>query len=73
MEVTTVTYRRVSNLGNYETEALEVEAIVDEFEEPAEVVAQLRAFVDDQLEASGLAGRYRRATPRPQPDSEARP
>lgn len=49
MKVLTVTYRRVHNLGKYETETLEVQAEVEPGEDPSTAYQKLRLFVHDQL------------------------
>ena len=41
MKVDRVSFRRVYNLGNYETIAIEMEAVVEEGEKPVEVLRAL--------------------------------
>lgn len=49
MHVSRISYQRVVNLGNYQSERLEAEMTVSESDDPAEAVARLRAFVLGQL------------------------
>ncbi len=49
MKTKTVTYQRVKNLGNYESERLEMMAEVDEHENDLDVAQQLRARVTSAL------------------------
>lgn len=49
MKITTITYRRVLNLGKYETETLEVQAEIEEGDDPAVVFEEVKAFVHQQL------------------------
>ncbi len=49
MKIETITYKRVKNLGNYQTETMEVTAVLDQFDEPNEVGEQLRVLVKNQL------------------------
>lgn len=49
MKIETISYKRVKNLGNYQTETMEVTAVLDQFDEPNEVSEQLRALVQNQL------------------------
>jgi len=50
MNIKSVSYKRIRNLGNYESEHLEVFAEVDEGEDPGEVSQKLREFVAEQLQ-----------------------
>jgi hypothetical protein len=50
MNVKSVSYKRTKNLGNYESEHLEVFAAVDENEDPSDVVQELRELVAQQLQ-----------------------
>lgn len=50
MKIKTVSYKRIKNLGNYESEHLEVFAEVDENEDPSEASQKLREFVAEQLQ-----------------------
>jgi hypothetical protein len=50
--LTEVTYRRLFNLGNYESEAIELKADVDATETAEQVVAELR----DQVKALHAKG-----------------
>lgn len=49
MKPKTVTYQRAKNLGNYESERLEVTVEVDDDENYLEVAEHLRAEVNDLL------------------------
>ncbi|HYX18780.1 MAG TPA: hypothetical protein VE944_31310 [Nostoc sp.] len=49
MKIETITYKRVKNLGNYQSETMEVTAVLDQFDEPDEVSKQLRTLVQNQL------------------------
>ena len=51
MIITYISYQKVKNLGNYESERLEATATVVEDENVADAVKQLRAFVELQLDA----------------------
>ncbi|MHC5760633.1 hypothetical protein [Nostoc sp.] len=42
MKIETITYKRVKNLGNYQTETMEVTAVLDQYDEPDQVSEQLR-------------------------------
>lgn len=50
MKITAVGYRRLKNLGNYENEAVEATALVEDWEDPAQTLDALRSWVGDQLE-----------------------
>jgi len=50
MKPKTVSYKRIKNLGNYESEHLEVFAEIDENEDPSEASQKLREFVAEQLQ-----------------------
>lgn len=47
--IRTITYERIKNLGNYESETLRVEAIVNPDENPYEIFYQVKGFVEDAL------------------------
>ena len=49
MKINTVGYRRLKNLGNYENEAIEATALVEDWEDPAQTLDALRNWVEDQL------------------------
>lgn len=49
MEISQITYRRVFNLGNYETEAVEVTALVHFSEQPENVLEQLKSWTTEQF------------------------
>lgn len=55
MIITSISYQAVKNLGNYESERLEATATVEADESVTEAVRQLRAFVNQQLEAKVTA------------------
>ena len=46
MKVKTVTYKRVKNLGNYQTETLEMTAEIDDWEDYTEAAETLRTRVN---------------------------
>ena len=48
-QITRVMYQRVLNLGNYEAERVEAEAVVNEGESANLVLAHLKAFVNSEL------------------------
>jgi hypothetical protein len=50
MSIKTISCKRIKNLGNYESEHLEVFAEVDEGEDPSDVAQKLREFVVEQLQ-----------------------
>lgn len=52
MIVKTISYKRIKNLGNYETETLEITAEIDENESPSEAINQIRKLVLDGLKIS---------------------
>lgn len=49
MQIETITYKRVKSLGNYQTETMEITAVLDQYDEPSEVSEQLRELVKNQL------------------------
>ncbi|MHC5740220.1 hypothetical protein [Nostoc sp.] len=49
MKIETITYKRVKNLGNYQTETMEVTAVLDQYDKPDQVSEQLRELVKNQL------------------------
>lgn len=49
MKIETITYKRVQNLGNYQSETLEATAIVEHGEDAEAVAAMLKAFIYNQL------------------------
>ncbi|PSB25277.1 hypothetical protein [Chlorogloea sp. CCALA 695] len=51
MIIKSISYQKVKNLGNYESERLEAIATISEDESASEAVSQLRAFVEFQLDA----------------------
>ena len=50
MIIKSISYQKVKNLGNYESERLEATATIEEDESASEAVKQLRAFVEFQLD-----------------------
>ena len=50
MKIKTMSYQRVKNLGNYESERLEMFAELDEDEDPDTVAVQLRLHVNSILD-----------------------
>jgi hypothetical protein len=50
MAVTSVKYGRVKNLGNYETERLEAEVVLDPGQTPEEGIIEAKRFVKRQLD-----------------------
>lgn len=48
MKITLVHYERLFNTGNYQNQKIGVEALLEEGDDPAGVLTQLRAFVADQ-------------------------
>lgn len=49
MKITAVSYRRLKNLGNYENEAIEATALVEDWEDSVQTLDALRSWVEDQL------------------------
>lgn len=49
MKIETIAYKRVKNLGNYQSETFEAIAILEEGEDPHIVASVLKTFVYDQL------------------------
>ena len=49
LKINTITYQRVKNLGNYETERLEVSISIDENEDPDFALKKLKFWVDKKL------------------------
>ncbi len=49
MKIETITYKRVKNLGNYQSETFEAIAIVEEGEEAHIAASVLKTFVYEQL------------------------
>ncbi len=50
MKVTEIRYQRVKNLGNYETERVEVVGLVDETETPEEIFCVLKDMAEQFLD-----------------------
>lgn len=50
MKITKIKYQRVKNLGNYETERVELVALIDKDEHPKEVFFELRDLIFQLLE-----------------------
>ena len=55
--VTSMTARRVKNLGNYETQAAEVTVALEPGDDPKEVFTQLLAYVSELAEMDAMAAR----------------
>ncbi len=53
MRITTITYSRTINLGNYESKKLEATAEVDNGEDPSVVADTLRAWLVKELQKTG--------------------
>lgn len=49
MEISQITYRRTFNLGNYETETIEVTALVHFSESADKVYAELKEWTTEQF------------------------
>lgn len=49
MKIETITCKRVKNLGNYQTETLEVTATLDDGDDPGQTGQYLKDFVLSQL------------------------
>lgn len=52
MQYKLIVYKRIKNLGNYESEHLEMSAELEENEDPVEVSRHLRRLVNDILKES---------------------
>jgi hypothetical protein len=55
MKITTITYKRIHNLGNFQSQTFEFTAEVHDDELPLKVAEQLRFYV---LEALGISEDY---------------
>ena len=49
MKIETITYKRVKNLGNFQTETIEMTAVLDQYDDPNDVSQELRELVKNQL------------------------
>ena len=49
MKIESITYKRIKNLGNYQSETFEATATVEEGDDPQVVGEGLKAFVYGQL------------------------
>lgn len=49
LKIKEMSYRRVHNLGNYETETLEVVAVINEKDDPEKIYDAMVRFVENQL------------------------
>jgi len=49
MKIQTITYAELQNLGHYENRRIEATAIVQEDENPAEVLQAVKTWVKNQL------------------------
>jgi hypothetical protein len=56
MKITTITYNRTVNLGNYESKRLEATCEVDDGEDPSVAADELRAWLIAELQKTGPAG-----------------
>ncbi|MBW4573589.1 MAG: hypothetical protein KME31_38260 [Tolypothrix carrinoi HA7290-LM1] len=54
MKIETITYKRVKNLGNYQSETFEATATVEEGEEAHIVAEVLKNFVCGQLHRNAI-------------------
>lgn len=72
MKVTTVTYTATINLGNYESEKIEVTAHVEESDNVAHTIDALRNYVDANTFRPGWVQRQREAA-KGKPVAEPRP
>ena len=55
MFVKTITYQRVKNLGNFETERVEASAELEDGDVEEDVLLELRRFVNTQLDLGPTA------------------
>ena len=58
LEITSITYKRLWNLGNYENISIDARAIVHQGEDPSAVFRSLRSFVDGQGPGKSKWGGY---------------
>ncbi|GAX41545.1 hypothetical protein NIES4075_25180 [Tolypothrix sp. NIES-4075] len=49
MPIKSITYKRIKNLGNYESKTLEATSIVNESDDAARELEELIAFVENNL------------------------
>lgn len=49
MPIKSITYKRIKNLGNYESKTLEATTIVNEGDDPVKELEELIAFVENKL------------------------
>ncbi|MBD2609599.1 hypothetical protein H6G81_35195 [Scytonema hofmannii FACHB-248] len=49
MPIKSITYKRIKNLGNYESKTLEATSIVNENDDPYEELETLIAMVENEL------------------------
>ncbi len=49
MEIQSITYRRMKNLGNFENETIEITSLVQQGDVPDTVLEQMRAWTTAQL------------------------
>jgi hypothetical protein len=49
MPIKSITYKRIKNLGNYESKTLEATSIVNEGGDPVKELEELIAFVENKL------------------------
>lgn len=48
LNIKTISYRRVFNRGNYQSEAIEITVEVEEGQNPDEVMAEAKQWVEEQ-------------------------
>ena len=70
MEVKTITYKRVNNLGNYNTEHLEMTAELIPHEDEIACTARLKELVETSL---GINKTKEKTTPKPAVSNEKKP
>ena len=54
IHIHTLTYKRIKNLGNYESEALEATALVTLGDDPKECFLALKDYVEEQLKLNSV-------------------
>ncbi len=57
MRITTIRYERLHNLGNFSHEKFTAEAVLPEGDDPIAAGAELRTYVDEQIESAEAARR----------------
>jgi hypothetical protein len=75
MKISTISYEKCHNLGNYEHEKMRLDAILADGEDPSQALDVLRCIIDGDIERADLRrdqereARYR-AVEREDPDDE---